>query len=213
MRELLLLPNLVSLVRIPIAFAMVYCISREGASAIIAAAILMILAGVSDALDGYLARRLGQVTPLGIALDPIADKIFAGILVLGLIVYREFPVWLALAIVGRDLLILIVGLIIMRGKRLSLPSNLTGKYAFGAVAVLIAGYVIRFPFGITMVTPIALILLLASFLSYARVAVKAMRGQPTPAFRDRQSYRLVRSILAWGLSFVWLAALYLHLVE
>ncbi len=212
-RELLRIPNLLSLSRIPLAFAVWYFVRFEDSTSIIIAASLLTIAGITDGLDGYLARKQGRITKLGIALDPIADKIFAIILVFALIVHRDFPVWLAVAVVGRDLLILVGGLFLSREKRVSLPSNMTGKYAFGMVSVLIASYVIQYPFGITIGTPIVVVLLTASTIGYARVFYLVSRDRPVPPYEETPVRRILRLGFLYGFSAVYLVKLYLDLLR
>lgn len=68
------------------------------------AAFLFTLAAVTDLLDGYLARRLGQISKLGAFLDPVADKLMVAI-VLVLLVQKHPSIWLALpaaVIIGRE---------------------------------------------------------------------------------------------------------------
>ena len=115
-RNLGRLPNLLSLSRVVLAPVIWYFLRLDTPGATATAAGLVILAGVTDGLDGYLARKMGGVTRLGIALDPIADKLFALLLVMGLILYRGFPIWLAAAVVARDAIILIGGLLLTRGR-------------------------------------------------------------------------------------------------
>lgn len=68
------------------------------------ACVLMVLAGVSDYLDGYLARRLQQFSTFGEALDPIADRLYIGFTLIGLAVVHVIPWWLVFAVIGRDVL-------------------------------------------------------------------------------------------------------------
>lgn len=72
-----------------------------------AAGLLFALAAITDSLDGYLARRLGQITPLGAFLDPVADKLIVTV-ALVLIVSRD-PRWViivsAIIIIGREIAI------------------------------------------------------------------------------------------------------------
>jgi CDP-diacylglycerol--glycerol-3-phosphate 3-phosphatidyltransferase len=186
-----------SLSRIPLGLLVGYCLWRDEPTATIIAIVLFILAGATDALDGFLARRAGQVTTLGIALDPIADKVFAGLVTAGLILFREFPLWLAAMIIGRDLLILGLGRFLVRGRDISLPSNLIGKWTFGTLAILLGAYVIRFEFSITMMTPVVVGLLIASAISYGRVFLIVRSGGTIRPFDDRIGYRIVRySLLA-----------------
>ncbi|UCE24301.1 MAG: CDP-alcohol phosphatidyltransferase family protein [Candidatus Zixiibacteriota bacterium] len=186
------IPNLVSLSRVALTPFVGYFLARgDNQSSLICVALLLI-AGVTDGLDGYLARRLNQVSNLGIALDPVADKVFAGVLVVLLILYREFPIWLAAAIIGRDLLILIAGSILLRGQKVVIPSNITGKYAFGVMAFLLGSYVIRFEFGIILTTWVTVVLLILSTIIYSRVFLRANRGQPQPVFVDKPLYKVLR---------------------
>lgn len=199
MREWLILPNLVSMSRIPLAFAISYCLWRDSFVATVTAALLIIFAGITDAIDGALARRMGRVTALGVALDPICDKLFAIVLLAALIAYRGFPVWLALLVVGRDLLILSGGWFLSRREKVSLPSNLPGKYAFAALAVLMGAYVIRFQFSILIMTPIVVLLIAWSLWSYGRLFFFKWRGIVRPEFVDRPAYARSRVALIWAL--------------
>jgi phosphatidylglycerophosphate synthase len=79
-RDLVLPPGLLSLVRIPLAAGFPFVADRP-----VAALAFLGAAGASDVLDGWLARRFSQVTPIGAALDPITDKLFVGVVVLTLL--------------------------------------------------------------------------------------------------------------------------------
>jgi CDP-diacylglycerol--glycerol-3-phosphate 3-phosphatidyltransferase len=181
-----------SLSRIPLGFLVVFYLWRDDSTATLIAALLLILAGITDALDGYLARRAGNVTKLGIALDPIADKLFAGIVTIGLILFRGFPLWLAAMVIGRDLLIVGFSRFLARGRDVSLPSNLIGKWAFAWLATLLGAYVIRFEFSISILTPLVAVLLIASAISYGRVFLIVRSGGIPKPFADRTLYRSIR---------------------
>ena len=77
------IPNLLSVVRlclIPV-FMWLYCVKQDSLST----AIVLILSGITDIVDGYIARRFNMVSDIGKALDPIADKITPGAMLLALI--------------------------------------------------------------------------------------------------------------------------------
>jgi len=202
--ELRQLPNLVSLSRIALIPLLGYYLASDAPHAVAVCVGLISLAGITDGLDGILARRLGQITPLGIALDPIADKIFAGALVILLVIFRQFPIWLASVIVGRDLIILLAGLILLKDKEVVIPSNLTGKYTFAALVVLLLSYVMRFDFGIAVMTWIALVLIAVSVCGYARVFQRVRSGRPAPVFADKPVYRWLRIVVTVFISMAWL---------
>lgn len=203
--EILELPNLVSLYRIAIVPVVGYFLSLEGNQPAAIATILVLSAGASDGLDGYLARKMKTTGRLGIVLDPICDKIFAALLIMLLIPFRGLPFWLAGIIIGRDLLIALGGIIIIKSENVTTPSNMAGKYAFAAIALLLGSYVLRFDFGIQAMTAISLLFITASMIGYFRLFRSIRKGAPLPQFRDKPRYKLLRysvmgCFLIW---FVW----------
>ena len=97
------LPNLLTLVRIALVAPIVWSIwFRDYRLALT----LFVVAGVSDLLDGFLARRFGWQSDLGATLDPLADKLLVVALAALLTVQGHLPLWLALVVVVRDLVIM-----------------------------------------------------------------------------------------------------------
>jgi len=80
--------------------------SRNGEKELAASA-LFILASITDGLDGYLARRRGQVTTIGMLLDPLADKLMIAAAFISLVQFnpRIVPAWIAVVIIGREFLV------------------------------------------------------------------------------------------------------------
>jgi cardiolipin synthase len=76
-----------------------------------AAFILFVLAGISDAIDGYLAKRFNWHTDLGAHLDPLADKLLIVSVFLALGFLSDLPSWLVVAVVSRDILIVLAVMI------------------------------------------------------------------------------------------------------
>lgn len=71
------------------------------------AAALFVLASITDGVDGYLARKRGQITTMGMLLDPLADKIMVTAALVALVAYEPdvVKVWIAVVIIGREFLI------------------------------------------------------------------------------------------------------------
>ena len=67
--------------------------------------ICLICAGVSDALDGYLARKLDSISRFGELADPIADKLLVFVVVVVLLVKELLPFWVAIIVIGREIVI------------------------------------------------------------------------------------------------------------
>lgn len=72
---------------------------------------VLLLAGVSDAVDGFLAKRFNWTSKLGAYLDPLADKILIVSIYIALAVSKQVPLWLVIAVVSRDILILLAVLL------------------------------------------------------------------------------------------------------
>jgi CDP-diacylglycerol--glycerol-3-phosphate 3-phosphatidyltransferase len=79
---------------------------RGGEQEIIAS-LVFILASITDGLDGYLARRRGQITTMGMLLDPLADKLMVATAYIILVSYnpRIVPPWIAVVVIGREFLV------------------------------------------------------------------------------------------------------------
>ena len=75
--------------------------------------VLVLIAGISDAMDGLIARHLRQQTTIGTFLDPIADKLLLSACFVTLGVERQLPVWLVILVLSRDGIILATGLVMI----------------------------------------------------------------------------------------------------
>lgn len=98
------LPNLISIARILLALPVAYLLLEERFSE---ALLLFFIAGVSDALDGYLAKHFGWHSRLGSILDPLADKLLLVTAFVCLAWVGIIPLWLVMMVLGRDLIIII----------------------------------------------------------------------------------------------------------
>lgn len=103
----------------------------------------ILVASFTDFLDGYLARRLHQVTDLGKIIDPLADKIGIGIVAVCLLLAGDIPLWYFVLVLARDLLIFCGGVYINRQKGIVPQSNMAGKIAVNVVALALFLSIIR----------------------------------------------------------------------
>jgi cardiolipin synthase len=126
-RQVLTLPNVISIVRlagVPLFLWLVLVPEADGW-----ALLVLLLSGVSDYLDGYLARRLHQTSQLGAILDPVADRLYILSTVVGLAVRGIIPWWLAVLLPARDLFLWgLVPFLRTRGYS-ALPVHFLGKAA------------------------------------------------------------------------------------
>ncbi len=103
-------------------------------------ALVVAVAGMSDLVDGTIARRFDRPTKFGAALDPVADGVFYGAVAAGLAAGGAYPAWLAAVVVARYTLPVIVGGILVLLKKLpNLRHTFFGQLSTALVAVLLGG--------------------------------------------------------------------------
>ncbi len=102
------------------------------------ALLVLVVAGLSDAVDGILARKLNQRSPLGAYLDPIADKLLLSSSFIILAFKQKLAWWLTIIVLSRDVLILMVAVVILlvSGYR-PFPPSIYGKVTTGLQIILI----------------------------------------------------------------------------
>lgn len=103
------IPNFLSLLRIILVPVMVIFLIQESYTK---ALITFVIAGLTDALDGAVARILNKQTKLGSFLDPLADKILLSTSFIALAIFSLIPSWLAVIVISRDFMILL-GIVIL----------------------------------------------------------------------------------------------------
>jgi len=99
------LPNRLSIIRILFIPIIIILISTEYEELLFASCLLFIIAGITDGLDGYIARKMRMTTKLGLYLDPIADKLLVSSVIITLSYYRMIPLWVTILLVAREFLI------------------------------------------------------------------------------------------------------------
>jgi cardiolipin synthase len=121
------IPNAVSLLRllgIPVFFYLLL-----NAENYFGALCVLVIAGATDWVDGYLARRLNQVSRLGILLDPLVDRLYIAATLVGLAIANLIPWWMVIVIALRDVALLVL-IPSLRSLGISaLPVTYVGKAA------------------------------------------------------------------------------------
>ncbi|HEV2955032.1 MAG TPA: CDP-alcohol phosphatidyltransferase family protein [Xanthobacteraceae bacterium] len=172
------IPNLITLARILSVPVMVWAIMNGW---MLAAFLLFLAAGVSDAVDGYLAKRFGMTSELGAYLDPLADKALIVSIYVTLGVSGEIPRWLVILVVSRD--IMIVGAVLLAwlvGKPLPMKPlpvsklNTAAQIVFAGIVLATLG--LRFEAGWVVSAAMAAVTLLTlvSIAAYVREWVRHM---------------------------------------
>lgn len=130
MDRILTIPNIISVFRllcIPVFLWLLFGVDDE-----VTAAILLAVLGTTDWIDGYLARRLNQVTTFGTVFDPTVDRTLLVVAGVSLVVDGSMPLWFGIAALGRELLIVIGGIYLAMHGHQRLDVRYVGKVgAFG----------------------------------------------------------------------------------
>jgi cardiolipin synthase (CMP-forming) len=182
--------NQLTLLRMALApLLVVLVLSREHGWALAT----FVLAGLSDALDGLIARRGHQQTTLGAMLDPLADKLLMGgayvVLTWATTVVCPIPIWLTVTLLSRDAIIVVTVAVVNLtvGRRLFPPSLLgktsTAAQILTAGLVLLANAMANCPAYLAWVFRVTLVLIVTSALHYVYVA--SVRASPPTSGEPR----------------------------
>jgi CDP-diacylglycerol--glycerol-3-phosphate 3-phosphatidyltransferase len=145
----------------------------------IAAAVLFILASITDGLDGYLARKRKQITTMGMLLDPIADKIMVTAALVALVGYcpQIMKVWIVVVLIGREFLV--SGLrSIASTEGFTIQASDLGKLKtfiqiFAVVSVIFAHHWDQWQFGV-LIVPVRWIAIAAIYFAVLVSSISAI---------------------------------------
>jgi cardiolipin synthase (CMP-forming) len=174
------IPNLITLARILLVPILIWAIT-SGETRI--AFLLFLAAGVSDAVDGFLAKRFGMATELGAYLDPLADKAMIVSIYVALGVAEAIPRWLVILVVSRD--VMIVGAVILswlvdrpvKLKPLMVSkANTVAQIALALVVLAALGFDFDASLATVLLTALVAALTLLSIAFYVAEWVRHMNG-------------------------------------
>ncbi|MFY9753589.1 MAG: CDP-diacylglycerol--glycerol-3-phosphate 3-phosphatidyltransferase [Candidatus Acidiferrales bacterium] len=117
--------------------------------------LILLLAALTDVMDGYIARKRREITTLGILLDPIADKLLISAAFISLVQMGLVPAWMVVIIIGREFVV--VGLRdIATAEGLIIPASALGKTKMilqviaGCAVIMTAKYPVLKPLGLAL---------------------------------------------------------------
>jgi CDP-diacylglycerol--glycerol-3-phosphate 3-phosphatidyltransferase len=170
------LPNLLSLTRVLFLVPILYLLRRPDPASDLWAFVLLFVAGLSDLLDGFLARARGEVSPSGKIVDPLADKILIGGLILYLTAERGFPLWLVVLVLVRDLGLVLVAALFLRRDRVVFAADWSGKLTTFFLLCLIVVHILEWRSWYDALTVLAAVALGLSYVSYGRRGLDFLRA-------------------------------------
>lgn len=167
------IPNLLTMLRIILVPIYLLVFFSDLDNRFLMAGLIFIIAGISDVLDGKIARKYDLITKLGIVLDPIADKMMIFAVLISYTVERIIPIWILIAIGLKELVMILGGIILYfhKGKQV-VPSNIYGKMAtvsfYVATLVTVSNTSIRLSEVLFTITVVINVL---AFINYLKIYI------------------------------------------
>jgi len=159
----LTIPNILSLFRILLIIPIAYYFWYDNLKNVI---ILILIGIITDYLDGFIARQFNQITEWGKILDPLADKLAIGTMLIVLYLKHQVPLWLVIVVIGRDFAILSTGLFLAKKYRLLPPSNFIGKFTANVLTLMVISYIFNIEIFEIIFTLLGVLCVILSSSSY-----------------------------------------------
>lgn len=176
-KQILTIPNLLSLIRLLLIPVILWLyIGLENHRWTIA---VIILSGLTDVVDGFIAREFDMISDFGKILDPVADKLTQGALILCLAVTHEWMKWLIIVFLVKECAMLIMGYLVIRKEDKVGSAQWHGKLntvvLYGTMCVLILFPAMPIPLANALIATCALTIVM-SFLLYTRFFIRLLRN-------------------------------------
>ncbi len=172
------LPNFITALRfalIPL-FIRIFFSSLE--KSLLYSILIFILAGITDVLDGYIARKYNIVTKWGQIMDPLADKLMQLSVLVCFTIKRLIPMWVVIIYGIKEFLMIFGGIFLYTKKdKMVLPANLYGKAATVIFYFAILAIAFNSAYGRLLIT-VAILLTLYAFVQYVVIGIKRIRKLP-----------------------------------
>lgn len=120
------IPNILTTFRLILIPVFIFIFFSLSSNSLFYSVLIFLLAGVTDFLDGYLARKYKLITKIGIILDPLADKLMLITVLTCLVINRYIPIWVLIIIAVKEIFMILCGIFLYK-KGTVISSNIFGK--------------------------------------------------------------------------------------
>lgn len=120
------IPNLLTIFRIILIPVFIFVFFSQDSNNLLHSILIFLLAGFTDFLDGYIARKYKIITKVGVVLDPLADKLMLMTVLSCLLIKGYIPSWVLIVIAAKEVFMILSGIFLYK-KGTVIPSNIFGK--------------------------------------------------------------------------------------
>ena len=165
------IPNILSVIRIILVGVFVYTSFCIGDSV---ALLVFLIAGATDVVDGYLARRNNWISDLGKILDPLADKLMQFTVLIVFYFLELIPIWFVIPFFLKDGITLLMGMLVIKKRNVVVVSKWYGKaavcvfYLTIAISVIFEEYLASEPIAYVLIFIPAIIFAIGAFAGYLK---------------------------------------------
>ena len=147
------LPNILTTIRFLLIPVFIYIFFQQDVASIIHATYIFLLAGITDILDGFLARKYNLITKWGQAMDPLADKLMLMTVLICFTIKNYLPSWVIVIVGLKEILMIFGGLLLYYKKdKVVIPANKFGKIATVNFYIAILYTAFKLPYSIIVVS-------------------------------------------------------------
>lgn len=168
------IPNALTIIRLLLIPGFVYYFFSPMKYGIRIAIVIFVAAGLTDLLDGFIARKYNLITRLGIVLDPLADKLMLLTVLISITLKNQIPFWIIVVVAIKETLLILGAITLFNDHDIVVPANRFGKLSTIAFYIAILAVAFEMPFGqifldgFVAVTIVALVVYVNNYINIRR---------------------------------------------
>ena len=144
------IPNVLTIIRLLLIPGFAYCFFSPMKYGVRIAVIIFVIAGLTDILDGFIARKYNLVTRLGIVLDPLADKLMLLTVLVSITLKNQIPFWIIVIVAVKETLLMLGAITLFNAHDIVVPANRFGKLSTVAFYIAILAVTFELPYSRVM---------------------------------------------------------------
>jgi cardiolipin synthase len=168
------IPNVLTIIRFLLIPGFVYYFFSPMEYGIRIAIVIFVVAGLTDILDGFIARRYNLITRLGIVLDPLADKLMLLTVLISITLKNQIPFWIIIVVAIKETLLILGAITLFNDHDIVVPANRFGKVSTIAFYIAILAVAFELPYyqmfldGFVLLTIVALVVYVNNYIEIRR---------------------------------------------